>query len=423
MNNIRFLRAVLWPSLRPYFSSPSRLVRLPVWAVRLLRMYGLRGLRDVLVQRAAMNGMSYVLGANENFDEQAYLRANPDVAAAVEKDAELSGRAHFEKHGDKERRLLIVPVLDESKGATNVDDFRIVATESNFDEEQYLLHNEDVAAAVRRGEYKTGREHFDEFGHAEERAIGFDYSSYESSEGLSTPIPPVELIYLVTGKRDPRAFDISRRSAVVVITELLKGAGVDYKRFRCILDFGCGCGRVLAGWEHVLPKDAALHGCDINKDLIAFCQKHIGFAETVVSGYYPPLPYADGQFDLVHAVSVYAHLKLASAQQWTGELSRIIKPGGVAIITYHGSYYAPNLAHISKAGSQQLAERGYYVHLHGSVDETWEGSNYYATYFTSDFLRNMFSGFDVLRIYPGISHGPTPLVAYQDIMVLQRAEH
>ncbi len=56
MNNIRFLRAVLWPSLRPYFSSPSRLVRLPVRAVRLLRMHGLRGLRDALVQRAAMNG-------------------------------------------------------------------------------------------------------------------------------------------------------------------------------------------------------------------------------------------------------------------------------------------------------------------------------------------------------------------------------
>ena len=54
MNNIRFLRAVLWPSLRPYFSSPLRLVRLPVRVVRLLRMHGLRGLRDALVQRATM---------------------------------------------------------------------------------------------------------------------------------------------------------------------------------------------------------------------------------------------------------------------------------------------------------------------------------------------------------------------------------
>ena len=105
MNNIRFLRAVLWPSLRPYFSSPSRLVRLPVRAVRLLRMHGLRGLRDALVQRATMNG-TIQLATNENFDEQAYLRTNPDVAAAVEKGAELSGRAHFEKHGHKERRLL-----------------------------------------------------------------------------------------------------------------------------------------------------------------------------------------------------------------------------------------------------------------------------------------------------------------------------
>lgn len=45
------------------------------------------------------------LATDENFDEEAYLRANPDVRIAVEAGA-ITAREHFERHGKSERREL-----------------------------------------------------------------------------------------------------------------------------------------------------------------------------------------------------------------------------------------------------------------------------------------------------------------------------
>lgn len=237
---------------------------------------------------------------------------------------------------------------------------------------------------------------------------------------LSTALPDPELIFLVNGHRDVHAFDISRRATVDNIIALLSTASIDYNKFRSILDFGCGCGRVLAGWEGKLQSGVKLFGCDLNPKLVDFCQTHIPFAETMTCSYFPPLPYEDEQFDFVYAASVYTHLTLPALLQWTGELTRIVKSSGILMVSHHGSYYAPELAKIGARGSVQLAERGYYVHLHGKSTDTWKGSNNYATFLTSEFIRNLFCGFQVITIYPGVSHGPNPFASFQDILILQR---
>jgi SAM-dependent methyltransferase len=289
---------------------------------------------------------------------------------------------------------------------------------SDFDPEVYLeLHPDVKAAGV------DPAEHYKSFGRKEGREykrVEFQHAQLVDPSVpsmLSTPLPDPELIHLVNGHRDQHAFDISRKATVENILGLIEGAGLADRKLTSILDFGCGCGRVLAGWEPFIDASVKLHGCDVNPELIDFCQKNISFAESIVSNYYPPLPYKDESFDLIYAGSVYTHLTLSSAQQWTGELLRILKPGGIAIISFHGSFYAAELARISREGSMRLTEDGYYVHLHVSAEETFEGSNYYATFFSSDFMKRMFSGFEVARIYPGVSHGPNPLASFQDIMV------
>ena len=45
----------------------------------------------------------------------------------------------------------------------------LVATPENYDEQAYLDANPDVAAAVRANAFRSGRDHFDAFGHAEGR--------------------------------------------------------------------------------------------------------------------------------------------------------------------------------------------------------------------------------------------------------------
>jgi SAM-dependent methyltransferase len=237
---------------------------------------------------------------------------------------------------------------------------------------------------------------------------------------LTTPVPSEDFIFIVNGHRDRANFAVSRGATVANIIELLVGAGVDYRQFRSFLDFGCGCGRVLAGWEHFVANGATLWGFDINDSLIKFCQENIPFAKTATSSYFPPLPLADESIDFAYAASIWTHLSLPAAVQWAGEFARLMSPGGIALVSYHGSYFAPLLAQLSKEGSQQLEERGFYIHLHGSADDTFEGSNNYATFMTSAFVRQLFAGFEILRIYPGVSHGPNPFASYQDIAVLRR---
>jgi SAM-dependent methyltransferase len=280
----------------------------------------------------------------------------------------------------------------------------VLATEENFDEQQYLLVNQDVAAAVARGDLESGYAHFRMWGRIEQRPIRIEYMEYVSQQGLSTPMPSADLIQLVVGHRNLAWFDRSRRETVELIISLLSQAGIDYADFRSIFDYGCGCGRVLAGWEGRLSSETRLFGCDINPVLVDFCQKNIAHADVLRTSYYPPLPYQDDQFDFIYAISVYTHLSLPAMLQWTGEFARILRPGGIVLITSHGSFFAPDLDSLSKDGSSFLAEKGYYIHSHDSPKNNFQGSNSYATFVSPDFLKRLFIGFDLIRMFPGISY-------------------
>lgn len=295
----------------------------------------------------------------------------------------------------------------------------VYVSRENFDEAGYLLHNPDVADAVKRGDFSSGRDHFDKHPH-ENRIIGYDNSKYVSPDGLTTALPPAELVMLVNGHVDVMAYARSRRESVNQIVTFLSQAGLDIESFRSVFDFGCGCGRVLAGFEGILAEGAKLYGCDINADLVKFAQESIPFAEVALTGHMPPLPYKEDQFDLVYSSSVYTHMSLPAMLQWTGELARVIAPGGIAMISHHGTRYAEDLERASPEGSRVLAEKGYYVHRHVQPGETWEGSNDYATFASSDFMRTMFRGFEVVRIFPGVSFGPNSFCSLQDLIVFRR---
>lgn len=83
------------------------------------------------------------------FDEAAYLRANPDVDAAIHRGEQKTGKEHFIYIGFFEGRSL---------GG------------NDFDEKWYLRNNSDVADSVRRGEWKNGKDHWVTVGVQELRA-------------------------------------------------------------------------------------------------------------------------------------------------------------------------------------------------------------------------------------------------------------
>lgn len=151
------------------------------------------------------------------------------------------------------------------------------------------------------------------------------------------PLPPAILRYRVHGALDPASFLIVGQECTNDLRRHLSSLGRDLGSFRRILDFGCGCGRVLRHFVG-LPPGGRLYGTDIDASLIGWCQEHLStFAEWGVNGFEPPLRYADATFDLIYGISVFTHLDEPLQRQWLAEIKRVLAPGGVAIFTVHGA--------------------------------------------------------------------------------------
>ncbi len=76
-----------------------------------------------------------------DFDEQAYLALNPDVALAVNRGDFASGHQHWLLHGQNEGRVCSF-------------------FKERFDELGYLIKNPDVLAGIRAGAFKSGWDHW-----------------------------------------------------------------------------------------------------------------------------------------------------------------------------------------------------------------------------------------------------------------------
>ena len=137
---------------------------------------------------------------------------------------------------------------------------------------------------------------------------------------LASPDP--EIVFLTQGHRDAAAYEGSIIPGLLNAKRYLAAAGVDADRFSNVLDFGCGSGRILTGW-HLDDRDRRLFGCDTNPRLIDWAKKNLPsslqFDRTPAL---PPLPYADGRFDLVCAISVFTHFKFSSQELWAAELAK-----------------------------------------------------------------------------------------------------
>lgn len=103
-----------------------------------------------------------------------------------------------------------------------------------------------------------------------------------------------------------------------------------------VLDFGCGAGRVLRHWADRVERGAQVTGVDIDEPSVAWCGEHLRHVGAVhTCGARPPLDLPDAAFDLVYAFSVFTHLDTYWAD-WLAELHRVLRPGGLALISFLG---------------------------------------------------------------------------------------
>jgi SAM-dependent methyltransferase len=156
------------------------------------------------------------------------------------------------------------------------------------------------------------------------------------------PVPPAHLIRLTSGclrqavNRPDRLYEsYLERGAegAACIRRALDRHGLRIEQFDRILDFGCGCGRVTRHW-HDLSAEA--HGCDYNPLLVEWCAAALGFGEFRLNPLGPALPYEDGEFEFLYAISLFTHFDADQQLPWIRELARVVRPGGVLLVTVSG---------------------------------------------------------------------------------------
>jgi hypothetical protein len=116
-------------------------------------------------------------------------------------------------------------------------------------------------------------------------------AGYEAPDGLPLPLPPAHLIHKVVGHFDSRVFYEGGETRFTYIQDVLGRGGVALDQLSSVLDWGCGCGRVLRQWRSV--PNVQIYGSDYNPKLIDWCRTALPFARLSTNGLAPPLPFPD----------------------------------------------------------------------------------------------------------------------------------
>lgn len=216
------------------------------------------------------------------------------------------------------------------------------------------------------------------------------------------PIPPLELMARVSAHADWREFLASGERTATALAGYAADAGAPFATAQRILDLGCGCGRVIR-WLPAMTQ-AELYGVDYNPSLANWCAANLK-GDFRVNRLNPPLDFPDAQFDIVYLLSVFTHLRLATQREWLAEIDRVLRPGGLALITFHDEEQ-PGLPD-SEEARRALAADEFYIY-----NDLAEGSNLIATFQTRAFTARLFGErFEVARIVPSRQTAFTQAIA------------
>lgn len=232
-------------------------------------------------------------------------------------------------------------------------------------------------------------------------------------------------------------------SYVVGVFQTLMYSHLDKKENNRILDVGCGTGILGISSEPFLGDSGQFVGIDVLKEDIEFCKNHYPADKftfqhlDIHNVVYTPdqekthlsWDQPDTSFDLVTALSVWTHMDEPTAFFYFNEVSRVLKPGGKAIITffYLDEEYEKSLPR------RQPNETGRY---HSTPQTRWVFANsaYDSKYFfcvgktpekaigiTPDGMRKMqeLAGLKQIAYYPG-NWKEIPGVYFQDVLVFQK---
>ena len=155
------------------------------------------------------------------------------------------------------------------------------------------------------------------------------------------PLPPPELRQLV-GPLEDHFYD--NPSGALVFPEAPPQA------YEFVFDWGCGCGRIARQLIQQNPRPQKYVGVDLHRGMIEWCSRNLSpyapnfsfhHQDVDYLGFNPggtarvlPFPVSDAAVTLFLAWSVFTHVNEEAAIFYLKELSRILRPDGIAITTW-----------------------------------------------------------------------------------------
>lgn len=225
------------------------------------------------------------------------------------------------------------------------------------------------------------------------------------------PIPPEHLMDRVAHITNPDLFRLDGLRAATEVASVLARHGASEPAR--LLDWGCGCGRVLPVLRARWPR-AHVVGVDVDREAIAWMRGAHADVELEPIDFDPPAPFTARDFDVIIGLSVMTHLDRARQVAWLEELTSRLAPNGLLVLSVHG----PMAARITgMTGVQhELAESGV---SDSTNDVTLNGvlaaGEYRATFQTEVWTRANWRG--ELEVVDWIVGG---LGGFQDLVVLRR---
>jgi SAM-dependent methyltransferase len=208
-----------------------------------------------------------------DFDEAAYLKENPDVAAKVEKTPGYSGWRHFAEEGYLENRA---GVSAHVRGYVS-DPINRVAPPAHL---RRRVHGADDRAS------------FENIG----RVVADTLFEYLAADDGNAPFRVLD-------------FGVGCGRVLVPLDRLSRRNSSFHERVK---------------W----------YGSDIDREAIAWCQSCLApIGEFIANDPKPPLPFGDEFFDFIFSISVFTHLPEDMQFAWLAELRRVLRVGGAAVLS------------------------------------------------------------------------------------------
>ena len=224
------------------------------------------------------------------------------------------------------------------------------------------------------------------------------------------PLPPDALQVRQVGGVWGAGFYREGRVIFQQIAAAFAQAGLPLERALSILDFGCGCGRVLSAFAD-FPRTGEVWGCDIDRQAIEWNGANLAtVGQFRTNAPVPPSPFANAQFDAIYSVSVFTHLPEEMQFAWLGELRRLLRPGGILVASVHGGHYSREAHPEVRA---EVAERGF-AYRTGAITEGLPDFYMVAVHSEAYIRATWTRFFELVAVHERLIHG------VHDAIVLRR---